>query len=1137
MFVDSSMTEKEKRKAIQNRLDVNMMVESGAGGGKTTLIVSRVCNQIKSGKLKADQLVLITFTKAAAEELRSRLLAELHKATAEIRNSESITSNSDAEDSDASKDISPNHSANTDSTAAKLRNLEEAIASQDLIQISTIHSFCFRLLKERAFDSRLPLDAELLEDDKAQTLLDNFFDKWYGSLDSKEFKRLSDEFYPGKAAVAIKNVFHQIAELPDDTDIQYAKGALAPDSPKLQDYVDGFRNYIEAYFDAIVLEAQMVYRNAGDSVRITSMDDILKHPLSSKKTFLKKDPAVAYTEYKKASTPYEIIQVFNKVYGKTPFNKTGIKGIFPKEDVKAANQDILALTCAYTKEQLQEYESAVIIQAAVEAREAFRMHMQTPEMRHYVTNDSLLQDALRLVRENPEAKKYFQDKFKCIYVDEFQDTDPVQRDLIVELNTVDHEDGSKSLRLGGMFFVGDPKQSIYSFRGADLSIYNDTKEMYAPNSVKDVEIYILNNNYRSEKPIIDWVNRNYAERFPEISQDYSPMAGVNDNPDGDKILRGVFTMDNPSSFDKVIYGSLKDALRLQAGQICGLIRELTKGTYKIQERRTDGTIAPRPIRYSDFLVLCRKKEDAGQIAEFLKVNSIPVNLYGAVEMEKEPVLTRFLVLYHYLAYPYDPDALYGAEQVLVRGRLSDANISAAYGRAQELLKRTKKMTAYSAAVYLAHHLEYLLDNEMESVDLIRFRSRLQQLLDAVSEQAPQSRQQFEKNLIDFVRASSRDKELDLDMDSNSVRVMNLHKAKGLQGKIVIIAARKSPAKGGGSFHDRKNFYPSVVYSDKKNVAPLLTYANDQNAIVLESRQTAAENLRLEYVETTRAEEALIFMDCARPDAVFKDYDFSGTENILDRDELREAVCDGMTALDAVDDGESFSEMGDFSEAEGSADNDSFSYDSSIWDIAFSDDQKEKVREAINPSLLEKGDPGWNPGPDALPRPAGKTFGDIMHRSFELAVNLVRNGQNPDVKAIVAQAIAENATKMKDLPDNNPDSVVSISHFMQEKLHEFLENDTLMSLIKNAEEVYTEFGFSIPEGDHLISGQADLVLVNGDEIQIIDYKSDRKGNATDADFQAHLHHVYDEQQEVYKKVMSRIFHIAEEQVGNEYYPLY
>ena len=164
-MISRLIDEDQKREEIVLNCANNCMIEAGAGAGKTTIIKNRVMRQFKMGLLKPSELVVITFTKAAAGELRDRISSALET---EFENT-------------------------TDEV--ERGNLKNAIDNQNLIQISTIHSFCFRLLEERALDVKLPLDVAMLEEYENDNRINSFFKMWYKKQDKDYILSLSKEIY------------------------------------------------------------------------------------------------------------------------------------------------------------------------------------------------------------------------------------------------------------------------------------------------------------------------------------------------------------------------------------------------------------------------------------------------------------------------------------------------------------------------------------------------------------------------------------------------------------------------------------------------------------------------------------------------------------------------------------------------------------------------------------------------------------------------------------------------------------------------------------------------------------------------------------------------------------------------------
>ena len=135
----------------------------------------------------------------------------------------------------------------------------------------------------------------------------------------------------------------------------------------------------------------------------------------------------------------------------------------------------------------------------------------------------LLMFSARLLRDKPNVRGYFRTRFTHLLVDEFQDTDPIQAEVMLLLTASDlNEVDWRACRPvdGSLFVVGDPKQSIYRFRRADIVTYNQVKHIIEESGGKVVS---LSANFRSGKPVIEWINSVFEDKFPVEASDYSPQ--------------------------------------------------------------------------------------------------------------------------------------------------------------------------------------------------------------------------------------------------------------------------------------------------------------------------------------------------------------------------------------------------------------------------------------------------------------------------------------------------------------------------------------------------------------------------------------------------------------------------------------
>ena len=163
----------------------------------------------------------------------------------------------------------------------------------------------------------------------------------------------------------------------------------------------------------------------------------------------------------------------------------------------------------------------------------------------------LLNLTSRVLRENEVVRRALQRKFRHLLVDEFQDTDPVQAEILFWLAQDGDQSSSSaqgdvpdwrklSLRPGSLFIVGDPKQSIYRFRRADIDIYNLVRKRFSDPAIGRVVPLTL--NFRSVPQLCDWANATFQARFPAEPTAYAPRFAPLDANRSDSLSGGVFTM-------------------------------------------------------------------------------------------------------------------------------------------------------------------------------------------------------------------------------------------------------------------------------------------------------------------------------------------------------------------------------------------------------------------------------------------------------------------------------------------------------------------------------------------------------------------------------------------------------------------
>lgn len=1055
------MSEDIFRKDIVERLEDNVFVEAGAGAGKTTLIVNRILNQLKAGVLPG-AIVVITFTNAAAEELRSRITGKVREA---------CKSNGLSE--------------------RELANLKNAVLYLDLMNISTIHSFCFKLLQERIFDARLPMDAVLMEEEENGRQLEHFFHRWSSQLSKQEWQELEatgDSKY--KISECMKRLFMSIVELPEETNIVYNAAAVS------------FTG--EAQAKSLAVEfATLLCDKLGLALGKTglTMDTIADSNLSKlgkdiRNLFMQ--PEIDYLQ---------VLQLANKPNdNKIKFLKVTKKEIAPGADVALLDAECKKWAEETKGDLIQdlikqktESKYTLYLNYAIKARKEYRKSRSLNKL----SNDDLLQKTHTLVCTNKAARDYFASKIHCIYVDEFQDTDHIQEEFIWKLAS-QVEDDTK-LRPGALFVVGDPKQSIYRFRGAEPQVYFSTKAKMEklPNS----KVYCLDYNFRSNEKIISWVNREFTKK-DICSGGYREMVHKKLLPAQIPVnmLVGVYGYhyDMPPS-------NMAEDIKALATLIYNLVHE----DYYICDYDDKHQPYARRIIYSDFLVLCYSKKEMSGYSDILSECGIPVHMTGEISLAGNRALNCYARLFDYLTHPGDYLKKAGARECLQKNGYEQEEILI------WLEQEVKSMNASGIAEFLLQHPEFLLPvgEALSEAKILSVQTKLQQMVENV---LGRQNQQEDDPAQSFWRYNEKyvERELSLEESPNAVRFMNVHKAKGLEGNIVIMTKRKeSFSFRESAYRDGNNFYPSVV--NNYGSTEWSAYHEQTDIYEKAEKEDAQERVRLEYVAATRAKQAFIVMDMISGSPMFTHYKVMDDENT----NTIEKIVDDSAPIQW----------------------------SMTLPVSYTfEDKKAKAQTVpvyyrFKPSDFEgtvagvkSADEGASEDGEKSKRPKGNIFGNAMHRSLELLIERWRvdfskapEHLEPIISLSVNQALKE------DVENIPPEEKKIYGEYLERMLKSFAAWAYEQRLFTDAVEVYTEMPFCFFEEKLWVeeealpcwmNGTADLVVHHkSGDYWVLDYKSDRDINRTEEEFVKALEKKYSGQLCQYRFAVSRLCNVPEDKI--------
>ena len=481
------LVDAEARDRIRTALDDSLIVEAAAGTGKTSELVARIVNVLASGTARVDEILAVTFTEKAAGELKLRLREELERAR-------------QAPDGSAGSDGVDGH------PQARSRQLEQAIAHLEEAQVSTIHGFCADLLHERPVEAGVDPRFEILAEPEARRLFAQGFDLWFqdvladpseGVRRALRRRRTPFRFDEPDAATdsptdRLRRAAWQLAEWRDFTARwrreEFPREAvidqIVAHVKEFADLTDqaGNRKYDRLFHDTqpARLVAQTIATT--DAVRPRRRDydgiEALLVELAANRTFTKPRRG-AGADYADGVARSHVVERHTKVVDML------------RRFTKVADADLAAL--------LQQE-----LRAVIERYDALKSDAGCLDF------VDLLLKARDLLRRHDSVRHAAQQRFARVFVDEFQDTDPLQAEIILLLAANDPDEREwrhVTPAPGKLFIVGDPKQSIYRFRRADVGIYEEVKRQLERAGVTAVE---LTTSFRAVPAIQRLVNGSFA---------------------------------------------------------------------------------------------------------------------------------------------------------------------------------------------------------------------------------------------------------------------------------------------------------------------------------------------------------------------------------------------------------------------------------------------------------------------------------------------------------------------------------------------------------------------------------------------------------------------------------------------------
>jgi ATP-dependent helicase/nuclease subunit A len=1035
------------RDKIKNELQTNFLVEAGAGSGKTTSLVDRMVNLITTGPAEIQEIVAITFTRKAADELKVRFQSKLEAAW--------------KEESDLN---------------IKFR-LSEALQNLERSFLGTVHSFCAKLLRERPIEANLDLTFKELEESEDLELLEEAWQLYLQNIldeNPNQFDQINE------LGISIDQIFPWVKNLKEFSDVQWITETV--NKPTLTSDFQSFMKLVKEAEKSIPVEEP---DKGYDSLQKAILMAIQKERLMD----VTKDKNII-----------SIFELFNKSL------KPTLNRWQSKEDAKFYSEKITAFLEVSIKPLLQAWKEYCHPYIVDFIQEALTVYEGLKKERSLLNFQDLLLHTSQLVKKNPEVRSYFQRKYRFLLVDEFQDTDPLQAQIMFFLTS---ENPGEQIwtrcrpKAGSLFIVGDPKQAIYRFRRADIDTYNRVKQLMKEHGG---EILQLITNFRSVNSVTEKLNTVFEKHLPAVESlhqaAYRPLIAYH-NDDGDEFT-GIKRLSVPADFSKKEEVILKDAENISL---------------------TIQTLLKKGYRAKDFMVLTRYNDGVSIYAKVIEAMGIPVSISGEVVLGETREFQDLWILLKSFLDPTDEVSFVAVLRGIFFG-ISDQELyewKQAKGRfsiysdipeslnpaikekfkntltilklCQQRIRQLSPTAAIESIMEVVGFYPLLLKNDRNK----RTYKSMLQMMENLRKQEASGNTNY-KHIMDSLTKLLFEKTTVANMEegADAVRVMNVHKAKGLEAPVVFLA---HPAKQVNpvsflSQHIKREDYSSQGYfmftvrngfQDREIAVPLNweTYKNE------ELEYLTHEELRIIYVAATRAEKAFIISSNG-----------SNKKNpwnvLFEMENIEEVEVPEIEKVDKV----SANEI-TFAEYQAKT----------VSMLAWLDQSKVKSFEH------------WTPTKDKdfsevfeIEREAGggKEWGTLIHDVFEKAV------QGHDVTKYIKAALSSNNIS----PSKEDEVITYLSN---------LRTSELWDEIQTADEVLTEVPFTLkvgkndslyahitrnPEDKHpfFVKGVIDLIYKQNGEWKIVDYKTDRAKNIEDYE---KLQNFYRAQLSFYKQAWEEI----------------
>lgn len=785
----------------------NIIVSAGAGSGKTAVLSERVIENLKSG-MSIKEVLLLTFTKAASLEMKTRIRNKIKK---------------------------------NPSLSKELSLIDEAY-------ITTFDSFALSIVKKYHYILNISPNVSIIDGSliriKKKEILTNIFDKYYEDRNEKFLKLISDFCIKDD-----KEIFESILSIYSKIDLKYNKNEYLDNYINEYFNIDRINNDIKDYEKLLMSKFEELDYLIEDMSYYTDSDYITNLRLSvsnlmSSKTYdeIVSNLSVEIPRLPKGST--------DEVKEKKELINDVIKNI--KSLCTYKNREEIMSSILSTKDYKE-----VIIDILKDFDEYVMAYKYENDIYEFTDIANL---AIKLVKENVSVKEELKSSFKEIMIDEYQDTNDLQEILI---NLISNNN---------VYMVGDIKQSIYRFRNANPDIFKEKYNKYS-NHIGGEKID-LNKNFRSREEVLNNINLLFNKVMDE-------SIGGADYIKSHQMIFGNKSYINKGktlqNYDFELYSYMYDKKseyskeEIEAFIIAKDILSKVKGNYQIFDKDTS---VLRNAEYSDFVILMDRTTNFDLYKKIFLYLGIPLELYKDETMNED---TDIIVLNNLIKFTikldtgvYDKELEYLFTSVM-RSFLCESPDDEIFDTIKNKTILTSPLANKVRKIKLNNKSSYEIINDLinefdfynklitignESASSVKLNSILSNAKTTSS--IGYDINSFSEYLDNVIKEKIDIKYTIHSGVSNSVKIMTIHKSKGLEFPICYFSGLYKPF----NISDIKEKF---TYSNKYGI--ITPYFDEGVAETIYKhllkndylKEEISEKIRLFYVALTRAKEKMILV--------------------------------------------------------------------------------------------------------------------------------------------------------------------------------------------------------------------------------------------------------------------------------------